>query len=85
MAAKMKMMKLVQEIRGLAELTNRRPSTRTPGLFLVQMRSHLSQTTLQSRKRNIAIDGPTISDIPHPVKITHVKVNPLLRQRLLTQ
>lgn len=69
----MKMMKLLQEIRGIAEFTNRRPQPRPLGLFLVQMRSHVTQTTLQNRKRNIAIDSPTFTDIPHPVKITHLK------------
>lgn len=73
MAAKMKMMKLIQEIRGLAELTNRRPQPRPTGLFLVQMRSHISQTSVQNRKRNITIEGPSTTSIPQSVKITHLR------------
>ncbi len=73
MATKMKIMKLLQEIRGFAEITNRRPQPRSPGLFIVQLRSHMLQTTGPRRKRNIAIDMLNHPDIPSPVKITHVK------------
>ena len=73
MAAKMKMLKLLQEIRGLADFSVRRPQTRPVGLFLVQMRSHVSQTTLQNRKRHISIDSPALPDIPHPVRINHIR------------
>ena len=73
MAGKMKMMKLLEEIRGFAEFTNRRPQARPVGLFLVQMRSHLTHTTVSNPRRNIAITGPAPSDLPHPVKITHLK------------
>ncbi len=85
MAAKMKMMKLLQEIRGLAELTNRRPQPRPLGLFLVQMRSHITQTSNQNRKRSIAIGGPAPTDIPHPVKITHVRAETPRSQQLVTR
>ena len=85
MAAKMKMLKLVQEIRGLAELTNRRPQPKPLGLFLVQMRSHITQTSTQNRKRNIAIEGPAPTDIPHPVKITHLRSQAARSQQLVTR
>jgi hypothetical protein len=77
MAAKVKLMKLLQEIRGLAEITARRPPSRAPGLFLVQLRSHLMHTTHPFRKR-IAVDGQEQVDIPFPVKITHLGQPPLL-------
>jgi hypothetical protein len=72
MAAKVQLLKLLQEIRGLAEVTNRHPQTRAPGFLLMQLRSHLVHTTSPSRKRNIAIDPQDLPDIPHPVKITHL-------------
>ena len=71
MAAKVKLMKLLQEIRGLAEITARRPQPRAPGLFLIQLRSHLMNTTHPMRKR-IIVDGQEQVDIPAPVKITHL-------------
>jgi len=74
MAAKIKLMKLLQEIRGLAEITARRPQPRAPGLFLIQLRSHLMQTT-HLRKR-IAVDSQEEVDIPAPVKITHLSQPP---------
>jgi hypothetical protein len=67
------MMKLLQEIRGFAEITNRRPQPRSPGLFMMQLRSHLTHTTLPRRKRSVIIDMQDLTEIPHPVKITHLR------------
>ena len=77
MAAKVKLMKLLQEMRGLAEITARRPQPRSPGLFLIQLRSHMMSTTHPSRKR-IVVDGLEEVDIPSPVKITHLGQSPEL-------
>jgi hypothetical protein len=82
MAAKAKMMKLLQEIRGFAEISNRRPQSRSPGLFLMQLRSHTTHTTLPPRRRSILIDVQDLSEIPHPVKITHLGDNPAQPVRL---
>lgn len=73
MAAKVKIMKLLQEIRGLAEITQRRPQRRQPGLFLMQLRSHVTQTTGARRRQTIAVDMLDHADIPHPVKITYLQ------------
>jgi hypothetical protein len=72
MAAKVMMMKLLHEIRGFAEVTNRRPPPRSPGLFLMQLRSHVSHTTLPRPKRSILVDVQDLAEMPHPVKITHL-------------
>lgn len=77
MAAKVKLMKLLQEIRGLAEITARRPQPRSPGLFLIQLRSHMMKTTYPSRKR-IVVEALEEVDIPTPVKITHLGQAPEL-------
>ncbi len=73
MAAKIKMLTLVQEIRGFAQIANRRPAPRHPGLFLAQLRSQGMSHPLRKRKLNISIDQPDQSSIPLQVKINHVK------------
>jgi hypothetical protein len=73
MAAKVRIMKMLQEIRGLAEITHRRPQPRKPGLFLIQLRSHVTHTTGVRRKQTIAVEMLDRPDIPHPVKITHLR------------
>ena len=66
-------MKMLQEIRGLAQITNRRPPPKSPGLFLMQLRSHLSRPNFPKQRLVIPIDLQEPPDIPHPVKITHLK------------
>jgi hypothetical protein len=73
MAAKIKMLKLLQEIRGFADLTNRRPQPRAPGLVLTQMRSHVIQATLPRRRLSVSTDKRDCPDISRPVKINHLK------------
>ena len=82
MAAKAKMMKLLQEMQGFAEISNRRPQPRSPGLFLMQLRSHTGHTVLPRRKQSILINVQDLSEIPHPVKITHLSENPAQPVRL---
>jgi len=72
MATKIKIMKMLQEIRGLAEITSRRPTPRQPGLFLIQLRSHVQNATQTRRKQTITVDVLEAADIAHPVKIRHV-------------
>ena len=74
MAVKMRMMKLLQELRGLAEVTHRRPPPRQPGLFLIQLRSHVQNRQLLNKKV-IAVEMLGRLDVPHPVKIRHVQAN----------
>ncbi len=67
-------MKMLQEIRGFAQITSRRPPAKLPGLFLVQMRSYARMNPLR-KKVIITVDLKDPPDIPHPVKITHLKAN----------
>ncbi|MGO8928960.1 MAG: hypothetical protein ACLQU3_18990 [Limisphaerales bacterium] len=76
MAARVKMLTLLQEIRGFAQVSNRRPPPRSPGLFLAQLRSQGDHAILRRRRLNITIDPPNQSDIPLQVKIHHVKQSP---------
>lgn len=77
MATKIKMMKLLQEMRGFADIANRRPQPRSPGLFLLQMRSQVLHTPFSPRKRTLQIEIQDTLDIPHPVKIKHITGSPL--------
>ena len=77
MAAKVRIMKLLQEIRGFAEITQRRPQPRQPGLFLIQLRSHVTYTTAAKKKQTIAVDMRDYPNIPDPVKITHLRPTPV--------
>ena len=76
MAAKMNMSKLLQEIRGFAELSNRHPQPRSPGLWLTQIRSRRPQAALPKRKLSIRIETQDLTNIPDRVKINHVKQSP---------
>lgn len=73
MAMKLKMLKLLTESRSHAEVTNRRPSPRPPGLFLIQLREHLTETTTQKRKLVVSAEGQATADRPLQIKIQHVR------------
>ena len=75
MAAKVKIMKLLQEMRGFADITHRRPTPRQPGLFLIQLRSQFGSGSPPRRKLTISVDMQDRPDIPHPVKITHIQTD----------
>lgn len=73
MAMKIKMLKLLTEHRGYAQVTNRRPVPRPPGLFLMQLREHLTETTVQKRKLVVTVEAQAIADKPLQIKIQHVR------------
>jgi hypothetical protein len=85
MAAKIIMMKLLQELRGFDEITHRRPQARSPGLFMMQLRSHATHTTLPNTRRTIAIQVPGGRAAPAPVKITHLRQAPAPAAQLAAQ
>lgn len=76
MAAKVKMLTLLQEIRAFAQITSRRPVPRSPGLFLAQVGPRGNHATVRRRRLSITIDPPIQPDIPLEVKIHHVKQSP---------
>jgi len=69
MATRMNMMKLVQEIRGMAELSHPRPQPRNLGPLMLQFRTPTLRIAIA--KRRIQIDFQELPDIPHPVGIIH--------------
>jgi hypothetical protein len=76
MATKVRMLKLLQELRGFAVIANRQPQPRSPALFLAQMRPTVIQAVLPRRRLSITMVQPANPDIPHPVKISHSKPEP---------
>ena len=68
-------MKLLQEIRGFAEMSQRRPNSKAPGLILLQLRSQFNQATSRRRRLRIPIQMQEPPDIPKLVKIIHIKGN----------
>lgn len=72
MATKIKLMKLLQEMRGLAELNRRHPAPRPSALYLWQLRSHMAETSHSRRRLLVTIDLKESLDLPHPVKINHL-------------
>jgi len=72
MATKMKLLKMLQEVKGLAQITNRRPAPRPPMLFLMQLRANANQPSLP--RRRLAIEkGKETGHLPLPIKIHHIR------------
>ena len=69
MAAKLKLMKYLQEARALADITNRRPMPRSPMLYLIQLRSQTHELSPPKRQLVISVDLNGDSETPQPVKI----------------
>jgi len=71
MAAKINLMKMLQEIRGMAIFSSRRVPSRLPGLATIPWRTRAAGP---GRKRLIRIDMQQApADIPNPVKIVHLQ------------
>ena len=71
MAVKVQLMKMLQEFRGLAHITARRPAPK-PGLFLMQLRSHTQRVSQPKNKRIITVEMQDHAAIQYPVRITHL-------------
>ena len=50
MATKMKLLKMMQEVKGIAQITNRRPAPRPPLLYLMQLRSQVAPANTPRRR-----------------------------------
>ena len=72
MATRINIMKLLQEVNGMAQITNRRGQARPSAPALLQLRSikwKPGRATQSKRIIRIAMQDPP--DIPHPVRIVH--------------
>ncbi len=74
MATRVKMLKLLQEMRGFAEVTNRRRISRHPALFTIQLRTPALKNAPPKAKFAIPISMKEPCDIPHPVKIVYLTI-----------
>ncbi len=71
MATRMKMLKLIEEMRGFDDFANRRaPARPQPGLLALPLRMPFQKGAPPKRKRVIAIRMQGALDIPHEVKVT---------------
>jgi hypothetical protein len=75
MAKKVLLMKLVQEIRGYEQITNRRPAPRPPAILLMQLRERQSPGPLSKRPQRRAITAAwqDSAEVALPVRINHLK------------
>ena len=70
MATKMKLLKMLQEAKGLAQITNGKPAPRPPLLYLMQLRSQSHQA--ETPRRRLTIETEALH-APLPIKINHVQ------------
>ena len=73
MAMKIKMLKLLSERRGYAQVTNRRPTANPPVLFLMKLREQSSKNSPQKRRLTVEMTDHKHLHTPLPVKINHIK------------
>jgi len=76
MATKIRLMKMLQEMRGFSEIARRHPSPKYPALYAIQLRAHLYENSSSRRKLTISVDVKDVPGIPDPVKITHLTPGP---------
>ena len=72
MATKMKLLKMMQEVKGIAQITNRRPAPRPPLLYLMQLRSQVAPAN--TPRRRVVIEAAALT-APLPIKINHIKTD----------
>jgi hypothetical protein len=73
MATKDKLMRLLQEVRGLAEIRRPHPTPKPSPLFLMQLRSHMTEASRPRGRLIITVNLKEIPSFPDPVAITHLK------------
>lgn len=75
MATKLNLMKFLQELRGHAQITNRRPVPRQPTLYSMQLRERSSQVHSPKRLLAVRTDFKDSANTPLPIKIHYIKVD----------
>lgn len=73
MATKIKVLKLLQEGKVYAQITNRRPAPRPPLLYLMQLRAHPAPAELPRHRLTVETDTKAFANGPLAIKINHVK------------
>jgi len=77
MATKLQIMKFVEEIRGYAEITDRRPIPRPAVLCLMDLHSQTQGITVPKRRLAVTVNLELGPNNPDPVKITYVRPDTL--------
>ena len=72
MATKDKLLRLLQEVRGLAEINRRNSAAKPTPLFLMQLRSQLNSSSRPRYRLSISMDSRESAHFPQPVRITHL-------------
>ena len=70
MATRMKMLKLLQEMRGLSDLSRLHAAPKAPALFLMEFRTRMAEAHRPKRRMIIPVQMADTYDFPDPVKIT---------------
>jgi hypothetical protein len=73
MATKIKMLKLLQEMRGFSELRRLQPAPKNSALYLMQLRTRIAEAHRPRRRMVITIDLQDVATLPTAVKIKHLK------------
>ena len=73
MATKIKLMKMVQQVQGYAQITNRRPAPRPPVLYIMQLREQLAQAAVPKRRLAVQADAKESAYTPLAIKINFVQ------------
>jgi hypothetical protein len=68
----MKILRLMQEIHGMAEVTNRRPPARTTAALALQIHPPAFRKSIARQKRTLRISIQDPPDIPQEVEIIHL-------------
>ena len=72
MATRIKMLKLLQEVRGFTQFAQRPPETKPAGPLLLDFQGAMRRRAASRRKWTIKIEMQEPVDIPHPVPITYL-------------
>lgn len=75
MATKMKLLKMMQEDKGLALITNRRPAPRPSVLYLMQLREQKPDSPeIPKRRLVVSAESADPSAVSFSIRINHVNM-----------
>ena len=75
MATKMKLLKMMQEDKGLAQITNRRPGPRPSVLYLMQLREQMPDSpAIPKRRLVISTESADPSAVSFTIRINHINM-----------
>jgi hypothetical protein len=73
MAAKLRLIRLMQQVRAHAQVTNRRPAPRPAMPYLMQLRERVAPARMPSRRLFVSTDAQAADHTPLPIKINHIR------------